>query len=151
MKKFPYYKQETNYTCGAACMRMALEFFNIIMTEKQIAKLLGTNRVSGTRNKNFPIIAEKLKLSYIAMRNGTINDLMVYKKKGFIIITCFFYPPDKTGHYSILKKINSKLIFFWDPFLGENHKYKISYFEKNWKGDPKYDGEKRWFFGIKKQ
>jgi len=45
MINLKYYKQETNYTCGAAAMRMALEFFGIKKTEKRIAKLLSTNKI----------------------------------------------------------------------------------------------------------
>ena len=82
MARFPFHKQETKYTCGAAAMRMALEFCDIKKSEKQVAKLISTNKVRGTWHKNFAIVAEKFKLNYIAMRNATIDDLKEYQKKG---------------------------------------------------------------------
>ncbi|MEK6793052.1 MAG: cysteine peptidase family C39 domain-containing protein [Nanoarchaeota archaeon] len=149
MIQFPFHKQETKYTCGAAAMRMALEVCGIKKSEKQVAKLLTTNKVRGTWHKNFPIIAEKFKLNYISMRNATINDLREYKKNNYILIVCYFYPPEKVDHYSILKKINNNHIYFWDPFFGDKHSYTLTYFNKIWKSDPKYDDEKRWFFAVK--
>ena len=131
-------------------MRMALEFCGIKKSEKQLAKLLGTNKVRGTWHKNFPIAAEKFKLNHISMRNASINDIKECQKKGFAVIICYFYPPEKVDHYSVLKKIDDKYIHFHDPFFGDKHKYLLTHFKKIWKSDPRYDDEKRWFFAIKK-
>lgn len=150
MTRFPFHKQETKYTCGASTMRMVLEFCGFKKSEKQVAKLLNTNKVRGTWHKSFPIVAEKFKLNYIVMRNATINSLKEYQKKGFIIIICYFYLPEKTDHYSILKKIDGKYIYFYDPFFGDGHKYELTYFKNIWKSNPKYDNEKCWFFAVKK-
>ncbi|MBU2616822.1 MAG: C39 family peptidase [Nanoarchaeota archaeon] len=151
MVKFPFYKQETNYTCGAASMRMALEFFGIKKSEKQIAKLLNTNKVRGTWHKDFPLVAERFCLSYVDLRNATIRDLKTYHKKGFVIILCYFFPEKKFDHYSVLKKINERYVYFWDPLFGKNHKYPIKHFKKIWRSDPKYENEKHWFFAVKKE
>ena len=150
MAQFSFHKQETKYTCGAASMRMALTFCNIKKSEKQVAKLLRTNKVRGTWHKSFPIVAEKFRLNHISMRNAKINDLKEYQKNGYAVIICYFYPSEKVDHYSLLKNIDAKYIYFLDPFFGEEHKYLLSYFKKIWKSDPKYDNEKCWFFAIKK-
>ena len=151
MVQIPYYEQETKYTCGAAAMRMALGFCGIKKSEKQVAKLLGTNKVRGTWHKSFPIVAEKFRLNHVSIRNATIADLKEYQKKDFAVVICYFYPPEKVDHYSVLKKIDNKFIYFLDPFFGEEHKYLLSHFRKIWKSDPKYDNKKCWFFAVKKQ
>ena|SRR3989344_175648 len=151
MKQFPFHKQETNYTCGAAAMRMALEFCGIKKSEKQIAKLLETNKVRGTWHRNFPIVAEKFRLNHVSMRNATIDDLREYQKRGFAVIICHFYFPEKIDHYSVLKKIDDKFIYFFDPLFDKERKYFLSHFKKIWKSSPKYDNEKHWFFAVKKQ
>lgn len=130
-------------------MRMALAFCGIKKSEKQVAKLLGTNKVRGTWHKSFPIIAEKFKLNHVSMRNATIDDLKEYQKKGFCIIVCYLYPFEKADHYSVLKKSGDKFIYFFDPFFGEEHKYLLSYFKTIWRSNPKYDNEKCWFFAVK--
>lgn len=147
---FPYHKQETCWTCGSAAMRMALEKLGIKKSEKQVVRILKTNKIRGTWHKDFPRIAEKYNLDYVVKRNATIKDLKHLQKQGFIIIICYYYPKDKVDHYSILNKINSKSIYFYDPWFGKEHKYLLNYFNSIWKSDPKYDNEKRWFFAVKK-
>jgi predicted double-glycine peptidase len=146
---FPYYKQETNYTCGAAAMRMVLEQCGIKKSEKQLAKELCTNKIRGTWPKNFSAVADKYKLNYHVKRNATLNELKKLQTEGYSIIIGFYYPPEKIDHYSVLKKITTSEIHFWDPYFGQNHKYSITHFMKVWKSDPKFDNEKRWFFAIK--
>ena len=147
---FPFHKQETKYTCGSASMRMALESAGIKKSEKQVEKLLRTNKVRGTWHKDFSRLAEKYLLNYVTKRNSSINDLVEYQKKGFTIIICYFYPSEKVDHYSVLKKIDKHFIYFWDPWFGPEHKYSLKYFKTVWKSDPKYDNEKRWFFALKR-
>jgi len=147
---FNYHKQETKYTCGAASMRMALESIGIKKGEKQLVKLLRTNKIRGTRISSFPQLAEKFKLNYTVKRNATIQDLKRYQKEGYVIIVDYFFPKEKVDHYSILRKIDSNFIYFWDPWFGPEHKYNLSYFKKVWKCDLRYDPEKAWFIAIKK-
>jgi len=145
---FPYHKQETAYTCGAACMRMAFERFGIKKTEKQMMRLLGTNKVKGTWEKRFPKIAEKYKLTYLVKRKGSIRDLKKLNKGGWTIVVCFYHPSQKTDHYAILKKFEGNHIYFYDPWLGPEHHYKTDYFEKIWKTTREKD--LRWFIALKK-
>lgn len=144
----PYHHQETEYTCGAASMRMIFENLGIKKTEKQMVKLLGTNKVRGTWEKEFPKLAEKYKFTYIVERKGTIKDLKKYLKEGFKIIICYDVVYEGVGHYAILKNINSKTVVLTDPWYGKDHEYKINYFKKIWKTPNEHD--LRWFFGIKK-
>lgn len=142
------HKQETPYTCGGAAMKMVLDSLGIKKTEKQLTKLLKTNKIRGTWHRFFPQVAEKYKLNYIVERNSSINRLKTLLKKGYKIIVCYYYPPEKVDHYSVIKKIRSK-IYFYDPFFGKNHSYSLTYFNKIWKSDPKYDNEKNWFIAIR--
>ena len=149
MKPFPFYKQETSWTCGAAAMRMVLEKIGIKKSEKQVIQILKTNKVRGTWHKDFPKVAEKYKLDYIVNRNASIQKLKKYQKEGYEIIICYS-PTPKSDHYAVLKKLTSKFIFFYDPWFGEEHKMELDHFLKKWKSDPKYEKEKQWFFAIKK-
>jgi predicted double-glycine peptidase len=148
--KFNYYKQEKSYTCGAAAMRMVLEQLGIKKTEKQLVKLLKTNKVRGTWHKAFSRIAKKYALHHVEKRNAKISDLKRLQKEKYLIIVCYFISSEKIDHYAVVRKIDSKYIYFWDPFFGPKHKYLLSYFRKIWKSNPKYEKEKRWLFAVKK-
>lgn len=152
--KLPYHKQESAYTCGAASMRMILEAIGMKKSEKQISRLLNTNKVSGTRTAQFPQVAEKYKLDYRIERNDTsIQDLKRAYKKGFYIIVNYMLP-GQGEHYAVVSKIGRKNIYLHDPWVGPNTKYPIATFEKIWRGAGAgtrgSDNERFWFFGIRK-
>jgi len=148
--KFPYYKQEREYSCGAAAMRMVLENLGIKKSENEIIKYLGTNKTKGTMNKDFPRLAEKFKLNYFVKKNSSISDLKSLIRNGYNIIICYFYPAEKIGHYSVIRKIDSNFIYFYDPLFGPKHKYSLHYFNKIWKNNPRYEKVKRWMLGVKR-
>lgn len=155
MKKFPFYMQETDYTCGAACMRMALEWFGMRKTEMQVAMLLGTvlpggRGIVGTRNRNFPELAERLRLDYIVERNSSIKRLAELVERGWIVIVGYYIAQKMEGHYALARRIDSRFIHFWDPWFGPGHKYELREFLKLWKNDPKDDNERKWLFAVKK-
>ncbi|OJI06217.1 hypothetical protein BK004_04830 [bacterium CG10_46_32] len=112
--------------------------------------MLSTNKVSGTRHKNFSKVAEQFKLNHRSARNATIADIKEYKKKGYLVIVCYQYPPEKIAHYAIVKSIGSKNIYLYNPYFGEYHGYPLPVFEKNWKSHQQYENEVCWFFAIKK-
>jgi ABC-type bacteriocin/lantibiotic exporter with double-glycine peptidase domain len=142
--KIPYYKQETGYTCGAACMRMILESMGIKKSEKQVANLLKTNKMIGTWHKNIAELAEKYKFDYTIFRGATWLDLLFYKETGWRIIVCFTNR-ENFFHYCVVKKINWHSIYLLDPSAGPKERYFIPDFKKRW-----YDHEgKRWFMAIK--
>ena len=147
---FVPYRQETNYTCGATSMRMALEKLGIERSEKQLARMLHTNKIIGTWHKDFSRVSEKYKLDYVVERKTTVRDLKKYQKDGYTIIVCYFCPYRKVDHYSVLKKIDSTFIYFYDPWWGPKHKYRLTYFNRIWGSRQEHDKEKRWFFAVKK-
>lgn len=150
MKEVPYYKQESSWTCGPAAMRMVLEHIGIKKTEKQLIKLLETNKIIGTWESQIPKLAEKYKLNYIVERNGKIDDLKKSIKNKFILIVCYYMSEEDITHYAVITKMTSRYIYLHDPWIGPNHKIKLDSFEKTWKSDPIHEKDKRWFIGIKK-
>lgn len=140
----PYYKQSKDWTCGPACMRMVLASFGIRKSEAAVAKLLCVSKVSGTKHKKFAELSEKLKLSYVVRRKGSVEEI-----KEFLpwckIIVCYWLPDEKSGHNAVVRKISSKRIYLFDPWFGRNYSLPLSYFNKNWRCRQ----DKRWFIAIK--
>ncbi len=149
VNKLNCYLQQTEWTCGAASMKIMLEACGIVRTEKQIVKMLKTNIVRGTWSKYFPQVAEKFCLNYVVYRNGKVRDLIDTVNAGYFVLTAYYISKQKIDHYSVVKNIDDQYIYFLDPMKGPNHKYKLSYFARVWKTDPKYDNEKGWFIGVK--
>ena len=150
MVSINYYNQETSWTCGSASMRMVLDVCGIKKSEKQVVKLLGTNKIRGTWARFYPQLAEKYKLNYIVKRNSNLEELKKIIKEGYVVLTAYYVPKEKVDHYVVVKNIDKNYIFFLDPFYGPEHKYNLSYFQKVWKTDPRFDNERCWFIGFKK-
>lgn len=149
-RNFPYYKQQKHNTCGAACMRMALEYFGIKKSEKDLAEILGTNWHRGTWHKDLVKCAEKFNLAFVEKKNATLKDLKEFQSQGFILIICYFCLPEQWDHYSVLKKISPGRIYFYDPWFGPNHSYSAQHFRKIWKSHPKFENFKSWLLALKK-
>ena len=147
---FPYYRQETDFTCGPACLRMVLERFGVRKTEKQLAGLLETTKKEGTLNKAFPVVAKKLKLNYVANGNSSIKELKEKLEECYSIIVCFYYKPERVYHYAVVKAISQKTISFWDPLTGPSKSCSVEEFKEVWRSHPKQDRQKRWFIALKK-
>jgi len=151
--QIPYFAQETNYTCGAAVMRMALAATGTMYSEKQIAKLLGTNHVAGTKNRAFPLVAEQHRLTYTVIREHTsLSDIQYLLNHLFVVIVCFYHDREEVHHYAVVKRLTKTHIIFADPLDGDNHKLTRAQFIASWSTQAKgrgVDTDTRWLFAVK--
>jgi predicted double-glycine peptidase len=147
---FPYHMQETEYSCGAASMRMILSYFGIDKSEAQVRKFVGSKPDGGTYFAGFLNTAKKLKLKYVCEENSSISRLKSLLEDSYQIIVCYYDVKDKTDHYAVVKKIDSGYIHFYDPWYGAYHKYTKAYFRRIWHTRKRKDEAKRWFIAIKK-
>lgn len=143
-----FYKQQKDWSCGPASLRMALAAIGVYYTEQNIAKQFNINSKRGTKNKSFPLFAEQHKLNYLVSRNSTLQNIHNALKQEYIIIINYFDPKEKEGHYAVIKKLTPKKIYLLDPWHGPHHNISIKTFLLLWKSG--FEKEKKWFFAIKK-
>ena len=137
------FKQKNAWTCGPAVARIILKHKGQEAEIRHIIKELGTTR-EGTANANLRRLIRRRGIEYIEKVNSSIFDLKRHSKNK-IVIVAYWIPRSKVSHYSIVKRINSKRIYFHDTWYGSTHSYSIEYFMKNW-----HDGEAfRWMLAIK--
>ena len=148
--EIPYFKQETEWTCGPAVMRMILASFGIQKTEEELAMQLETNTEKGTWYGNLLKLAEIYGFRYLSDINGTLSDLKNLTKEGFKVIVCYYCPEEDTDHYAVVKGIDSDFIYLLDPWYGPDYSVSLSEFINMWKNDPKYSDVKGWYAALKK-
>lgn len=142
-----YYKQETTYTCGPACMRMLLSAIGIHRKERTLARALRANKNTGTHEKNFVQYShDKLKIEYFSFIGATLEDIKK-RLKEYVVMICF--RDGEVGHYAVVRKIGTKYITLADPGNGDYYKVELAEFSHKWK-DEYFGREKNWAFGIKK-
>lgn len=151
--KLLHFLQETAYTCGPAVMRMILASAGISKTEKQVAKLLQTTHVAGTRHRAFPALAESLQWNYIVARDTTtLADVAYYLKKKYFVVVCYFHEEEKSGHYALVGKLSQTTITLLDPIEGEAHTMNRKNFERLWavqRSGRGVDTDIRWLCAMK--
>ncbi len=151
--EIPYFRQQTDYTCGPACMRMAFAAFGLRKSEKALAKQAHSNARTGTDNFQMPLLAECHKMSYAVCKQSSMEEIKEFMRKGYVVIVNYFYFEDGgvIYHFAVVKGITSKEISLLDPELGKNHSLPLSVFMRQWKGIPR-NGKAglRWFLAVKK-
>lgn len=146
-EKIKFYKQETDYTCGLASMRMILSSMKIYKTEEELKKPMLYPRKNGpTPHKGFINLSKKMNLEYQEIENSSIEKIKQLLQKNFKVIVSRYIPSQKVDHYAIVKSVDKKYIYFLDPWFGSNHKYTLEYFDKNWFD---FENKKKWLFAIK--
>ena len=145
--KIPFFEQETDYSCGAACLRMVLGAFGIRKSEAVLMNVLEKKGEPGTPNRSLPEVAEKFKLNYVVRRNASIADVKWCLGHGFGVIVSYFDAIEQVGHFGVVKKIDSKKIHLLDPWHGPLCCYSLKEFLPNWRSG--FDKDKRWFVAIK--
>ncbi|MDD5648979.1 MAG: cysteine peptidase family C39 domain-containing protein [Candidatus Nanoarchaeia archaeon] len=112
-----YFKQEKDYTCGCACVRMAISHFNQnIPSELELEKILKTLSNKGTHPN---IIAEYFKnegYNVVKENNSSLDKVRFYYKEGYVVMLAISVD---VPHFTVYNGDNGNHIFFFDPFFGE--------------------------------
>ncbi len=138
------YKQTNDWTCGPAIARVILHYFGVKPSISDLIKQLRTTR-AGTENRYIISLFKRNNIKFFHKKNSSISEIRRYLKNYWIIVA-YWIPVHNEAHYSIIKKMNSKRIYFHDTWFGLNHSYTLNYFLKNWHDDE----TARWFMAVKK-
>ena len=157
---YKYYKQETDWTCGPACLRMYFSAIGGECSEEDCEKVLNTKRPSkqratgsseeevGTSYKAFEEFAKGSKIKFIAKQGGEIIDLKKALKKDLFVIVSYHIIKDNINHFAVVKIVNDKEIILNDPSYGKGKKIELKHFEKIWSIPARFSKEKNWFIAM---
>lgn len=112
-----YFKQETNYTCGCACVRMALSKFTAdIPTEQELVVILKTQSNSGTDPEEIKNYFLGLGYEVIEKNDSTIKEVEKLFQDGYAV---FLAVSVDVPHFVLYGGHNNNHIKFLDPYFGE--------------------------------
>lgn len=138
------YKQINDWSCGPAVARIVLHYFGQKKTFRELTRELRITR-AGTKNAQIIKLFKKNDIDFIEKKDSKLGDIKRYLRNN-IVIVAYYIPRNKESHYAIVKKINSRRIYFHDTWFGSSHSYTLNYFYKNW-----WDSEaKKWILAVKK-
>ncbi len=134
----PYHKQNRDYTCGPACLRMVLEYYDSYQDEISITKLCGTT-IAGTSLSEIANAADGFGLQATWKTSATLKDLKSAIKQARPVIAMVdarilhgLEIPIPAGHMIVIFAIEKNKIRFHDPQLGHDQQVSISNFSASW-------------------
>jgi ABC-type bacteriocin/lantibiotic exporter with double-glycine peptidase domain len=143
----PYFKQDTGYTCGPTSLQMALAYYGIHRSEKNLAEELKTTSEYGTRHGSMiqGVLSHGL---YCYVNEGaTIDELRYLLNYKIPIIVWFLEPTDNSDHYGVVVGINRYFVSIHNPWTKPRERHFIPNFERRWTSD-KLSNCDRWFMAI---
>ena len=120
----PHYKQQKEYSCGAAACRSIGLYYNVgPYHETGWRKLLGTNHYVGTKPVNIVSGLRELGLTVRVKKNLQIEDLFASLDQGSPVLCAIqaysqpnLYRGIWSGHWVIAIGYDERYIFFEDPY-----------------------------------
>jgi len=134
----PYHQQNRDFTCGPACLRMVLEYWNVQQDEVLLSMLCKTT-IAGTGLAEIAEAAQKLGFAAEWKRNAKVHDLTTSLKKGLPIMTMVdarllhdIELPVPVGHMIVIFAIDTNTIFYHDPEAGAEQSVSRPIFIQAW-------------------
>jgi len=137
---FPDILQNTNYSCGDACIQAVLAYYGIEYTERKLEKILKTDVDCGTSIK--PMVSflkrKKFKIKY---GEFTIEDLKkcIDKERPVILLLQAWGPKGtdykntyQYGHYVVVSGYNKKGFIIEDPAIFGRGFLSTSQLKRRW-------------------
>jgi ABC-type bacteriocin/lantibiotic exporter with double-glycine peptidase domain len=127
--------KQSKYNCGPASLKMVLEYFGTLVTEKELAKVARTNK-AGTKGKNLVSAAKKYGYEAFIKDGASLNDLKKFVKNNIPVIVNWFSVEE--DHYSAVVNLDDKYVYLIDPEDAKLKKIKFDTFKRIWFG---FDGD----------
>ena len=122
--------RQTPGLCGPASLKMVLEYWDISVSEKEIAQKAGSSKEKGTGKEGLVRAAKHFGLNAFAREKSSLGDLGRFIKKGIPVIVDWF--SEDEGHYSVVVDINEKKIVLMDPSLKKAREFLLHNFQRVW-------------------
>lgn len=133
-KRIPHYHQATDYSCGAASLRMVLAHFGIRTSEKRLAAALGTNTRTGTSRKAIIDHAKTRGLEVTARHHLTLADVAADVAAKRPVIVLYREPEEDVAHYAVCVGVTKTHVRLHDPWHGPAFALTRRDFLRRWYG-----------------
>ncbi len=150
----PHHFQETEYTCGAASLRMVLEAVaGVALEENDLAQALRSNEQIGTRQRRLRQFMTDLGLNVQEFdtdtRLDTIRNCMA---SGRVVLILYHLQVEATDHYAVVLRIGPRRILLQDPWTGPATEMDLDAFDAAWRTKDGVAGRRsRWMLAVAAQ
>lgn len=130
--RVPYFKQDTDYTCGPASLQMVFAHYGIRESEKELTKELKTNPEHGTPHQEMIDGALRRGLHAYVNDHATLGEIQYFLGMGIPVIVHFIEIAAQEDHYSVVIGITDTHVVLNDPWNGEGLRLSHEVFLQRW-------------------
>jgi ABC-type bacteriocin/lantibiotic exporter with double-glycine peptidase domain len=131
MKKVTLHKQETDFSCGPASLKMVLGHFGLEKEERELIELTGAQAGLGCHPTTIVNAAKKLGFDAEYVDHSSLDEIKERMDKGEMIIVDWF-SPEVNGHYSVVVEVTDGNITLANPTHGDYTVMTHSDFLNHW-------------------
>lgn len=132
--RLPYRPQETDWTCGPACLRMLLAARGIRVSERRLAAACNTTAAKGTSPRDLARAARAWGCVLRLSARLRIADLRRLLARGVPVVVNYREPSEEVGHYAVAVALGPRTITLQDPCNGRHFRLPIAAFRRRWYG-----------------
>lgn len=126
--------RQTAGFCGPAALKIVLDYLQLDLSEKELARLCQTTSKKGTDPNKMVTAARTLGLRAFQKEGMTVGEVKRYIKSGTPVIANFqLKPPKGEGHYAVLIGYSRNTFVLSDPQENQGYReVKIGDFMRMW-------------------
>lgn len=145
----PYFKQDTDYTCGPTALQMVLAYHHVKDSERHLATLLKTNRERGTWRVAMYKLATDLGFHCYVNDDAAMPELSFLLSLQIPPIVRFLDRDANEDHYGVVVGMTDEHVLIHDPWSGPYRRFDKADFSERWTCDSIGDCN-QWLMGVSK-
>lgn len=146
--KVPFYKQDTDYTCGPVALQMVLSFLGYFKSEKYLSKKVNVSHDTGTKHEAMIETARKEGFYCYVNKDSSLDEIKNFLSDGLPVIAHFVEPQAGEEHYAVVIGLEAEKVILNDPWNGKNFKMAKKEFLSRWHGEQGNHQYDKWILVI---
>lgn len=147
LPRFPFYRQQKDYTCGPVAVMMVLRHFGFAAGRTSLRRALATTEEDGTARLNIVRFLRGRGLAVHVHAGATVGELRAFLGAGIPVIVNYREPDDNIGHYAVVVGVSGGRVVLNDPYHGRGFSVTVRVFAARWRGGNARAG-RRWMAAV---
>ena len=147
MLDVPYFKQDTDYTCGPTSLQMVLAYYGLKDSEAHLAKLLHTTNERGTWRVAMYELAVELGFHCYVNDDAPLAEIAYLLELKVPPIVRFLEKESNEDHYGVVVGVTDEHVLIHDPWNGPHRRFQKEDFMERWICD-EFGDCKQWLMAV---
>lgn len=146
----PYFKQDTDYTCGPTSLQMVLAYYGVQYSEPHLAKKMQTSTETGTCPVQMSKTAVRLGFHSYVNVDSSFEEIPFLLGLEIPPIIRFVEPDENEDHYGVVVAADDNKVIINDPWNGPELEFSKTDFIDRWTSN-KIEGYHRWLMAVSRE